>query len=234
VLLWLSLGAALFVLLLFVVVRVPVSLSSNVQAKAEPSGAWAVAVGLGLGPFAVSAIAAARVKPFLTCHVFGRQLARVPLSRWLRRRPRPVSTELESEPPAEAEKHAPLSRLERGVASLFRSLDPIDAVLTFLWEKERVFQVRSVVIEVEYSFRDVALTGRILAALYVLSALLPEQYEVRQAPRWESEDRVGFGADGRFKIWPGRLLLDVARFVLKQRSQARQSAALAKRAAQST
>jgi hypothetical protein len=234
VLLWLSLGVALFALLLLVLVRVPLSLSCNVQAKAEPSGAWAVAVGFGLGPFAVSAIAAARVKPFLTCHVFGKQLARLPLSRWARRQPRPTPSELEAEPRAEAEERAPLSRLERGLAGLFRSVDPIDAVLTFLWEKERIFQVRSLIIEVEYSFRDVALTGRILAALYVLSALLPEQYEVRQMPGWESEDRVGFGADGRFRIWPGRLLLDVARFVLKQRSQARQSAALAKRAAQST
>jgi len=234
VLLWLSLGAALVVLLLVLVVRVPLSLSSNVQAKADPSGAWAVAAGLGLGPFAMSAIAAAGVKPFLTCHVFGKQLARLPLSRWVRRQPRPMPTELESAPSAEADEHAPLSRLERGVAGLFRSLDPIDAVLTFFWEKGRIFQVRSLVIEVEYSFRDVALTGRILAALYVLSALLPEQYELRQTPSWESEDRVAFGADGRFKIWPGRLLLDVLRFVLKQRSQARQSAALAKRAAQST
>ncbi len=232
-LLWFGIGAALLALLLVAFVRVPLSLSSNVQAKADPSGAWAVACGFGLGPFALSVIAAAGVKPFLTCHVFGKQLVRLPLSRWARRRrPRAVPA-ARPELQTETEEAAPLSRFERGIAGLFRSIDPFEALLS-LWQKERIFQVRSLIIDVEYSFRDVALTGRILAALYMLSGVLPEQCEIHQRPGWESEDRVALGADGRFKIWPGRLLLDVARFVLKQRSQARRNAALAKRAAQST
>ena len=232
--LWLGLGAALVVLLAVLVVRMPVSLSTSLQGNADPSGAWAVACGLGLGPFAVSAIAARGVVPFLTCHVFGKQLARLPLSRWARRRKRAPSShpEPEAEPEVEPER-APLSRFERGMAGLFRSLDPVETVLS-LWEKERTFQVRALVIEVDYSFRDVALTGRILAALYVLSGVLPEQCEIHQTPGWESEDRVALTADGKFRIWPGRLLYDLAQIVLKQRSQARQNAALAKRATHST
>jgi len=229
-LLWLGFGVALLALLLVLAARAPLTLTSNVQAKAEPSGAWAVACGLGLGPLALSAIAAAGVKPFLTVHVFGRQLARLPLSRWVRRhRPRAATGPPEPESDGEPEMEAPLTRFERGVAGLFRSLDPLETVLSW-WHNDRIFQVRSLIIEVDYSFRDVALTGRILAALYVLSAVLPEVCEIHQTPSWESEDRVSLGVDAQFKIWPGRLLLSVARFVLKQRSEARRSARLSKQA----
>lgn len=230
--LYLAILTAAFVLLLLLLARLPVTLSSNLQAKAEPSGAWAVACGLGLGPFALSAIFASGVKPFLTCHVFGRKLARVPLARWARRRPekREVTTEPAA---AETEPDMPLSRFERGASEFFRTLDPVDALLSW-WEKKRMFQIRSLIVEVDYSFRDVALTGRILAALYVLSAVLPEACEIHQTPSWESEDRVGLGVDGAFKIWPGRLLLAIAQFVLKQRSRARASARLSKQATHST
>jgi hypothetical protein len=227
-------------LLLVLAARGSVTLSCNVQGKADPSGAWAVACGLGCGPLALSAIAARGVKPFLTCHVFGKQLARLPLSRWVRpRRKRAKSAESaesaepEATPDAESEPEPKLSGFERGVAGLFRALDPVDTVIAWL-EKERVFQLRALIIEVDYSFRDVALTGRILAGLYMLSAVLPDVCELHQTPGWESEDRVALGLDGTFTLWPGRLVLDIARFVLKQRSKARRSAALAKQAAESS
>jgi hypothetical protein len=215
---WLVASVALLLLLILLAFVVPLSLSSSLQGRAEPSGSWAVALGLELGPIALSAIAAAGVAPFMTCHVFGRQLLRLPLSRW-RRRAQQVD-------PGEATQATPpvrLSRLEHSVARFFRSLDPLETVLSW-WEKERVFQVRSLVVELEYSFRDVALTGRILAGLYVLSAVLPEHWQINQTPSWESEDRLSLAADGRFRIWPGRLLIDLVGFVLKQRSRARQSA----------
>jgi hypothetical protein len=215
---WLVASVALLALLMLLALVVPLSLSSSLQGRAEPSGSWALAFGLGMGPIALSAIAAAGVAPFVTCHVFGRQLMRLPLSRW-RGRAHKVD-------PAAADPATPpvrLSRLEHSVARFFRSLDPLEIVLSW-WEKERVFQVQSLVVELEYSFRDVALTGRILAGLYVLSAVLPEHWEINQTPSWESEDRLSLAVDGRFRIWPGRLLIDLAGFVLKQRSRARQSA----------
>jgi len=197
---------------------VPLLLSSSLQGRADPAGSWAVALGLGLGPIAFSAIAAAGVAPFMTCHVFGRQLMRLPLSRWRRR-----AHEVEHGDATRVTPPARLSRLERSVARFLGSLDPLETVLSW-WEKERVFQVRSLVVDLEYSFRDVALTGRILAGLYVLSAVLPEHWQINQTPSWESEDRLSLAADGRFRIWPGRLLIDLVGFVLKQRSRARQSA----------
>jgi hypothetical protein len=197
-----------------------------VQGNAEPSGAWAIACGVGVGPLAFGAIAAHGVAPFVTCHVFGKQLARVPLSRWQRRK-KPRVDAPPTEP--EAETHAPLTRIERALSGLFRSLDPFEALLSW-WQAERIFQIESLIVEVGYSFRDVALTGRILAALYLLSGVLPASCEIRQTPGWESEDRVALAADGTFKLWPGRLLLWFVRFVLKERSEARRSARLAKRA----
>jgi hypothetical protein len=215
---WLVASVALLALLILLALLLPLSLSSSLQGRAEPSGSWAVALGLGLGPIALSAIAAAGVAPFMTCHVFGRQFMRVPLSRWLRRAHEVDHTEQErATPPAK------LSRLEHSVARFIRSLDPLETVLSW-WEKERVFQVRSLVVDFEYSFRDVALTGRILAGLYVLSAVLPEHWQINQTPSWESEDRLSLAADSRFRIWPGRLLIDLAGFVLKQRKRMRQSA----------
>ena len=230
--LYLAIFTAAFGLLLVLLARLPVTLRGNLQAKAEPSGAWAVACGLGLGPLALSAIFASGVKPFLTCHVFGRQVGRVPLTRWTRRRPKKSEAPTDPATP-ETEPGTPLSRFERRASELFRTLDPVDALWSW-WEKKRMFQVRSLIVEVDYSFRDVALTGRILAALYVLSAVLPEACEIHQTPSWESEDRVGLGVDGAFKIWPGRLLLSIAQFVLKQRSRARDSARLSKQATHST
>src|SRR6185369_791524 len=217
--LWLGLGACALTLFGLLAYWSPVSLSGNLQGRAEPSGAWVLAMGIGLGPIAFSVIAAQGVKPFLTCHLFGRQIVRLPLSRWLRaaaRKPRPESTEPREKPLA-------LTRAERAIGRFFSNLDPLEA-LSAWWEKERVFEVRSLELDLEYSFRDVALTGQILAGLCVLSGVLPERYVINHTPGWESEDRLAIAADGRFRIWPVRLVVNVLGFMLKQRSAARRSA----------
>lgn len=222
--LWLALCALSLGLLALLAYRSPISLSSSLQARAEPSGSWAVALGFGIGPLAFSVIAAQAVKPFLTCHLFGKQLLRLPLSRWLGRSVKKPAAE-EHEQPVKA---ASLSRAERATARFFRNLDPLETLVSW-WEKERIFEVRSLELDVEYSFCDVALTGQILAGLYMLSGVLPERYVINQVPGWASEDRLALTADGRFRIWPVRLLVDVLGFVLKQMSAARRSAAPVKR-----
>ncbi len=213
-----ALALAVVGLLGLVAFWVPMSFSSNLQGKAEPSGSWALALGLGFGPLALTAIAASHVTPFVTCHLFGKQLLRVPLSRWLRAAKQPKQSE-----PTAPSSPVKLSRAERSVVSFFRGLDPVDTLLTW-WEKERVFEVRSLVLDAQYSFRDVALTGQILAGMYMLSGVLPDRYVIEQTPIWETEDRVSISADGRFRIWPGRLLVDLLQFVLKQRRRVRREA----------
>jgi hypothetical protein len=133
VFLYLAISAAAFVLLLLLLARLPVTLSSNLQAKAEPSGAWAVACGLGLGPLALSAIFASGVKPFLTCHLFGRQVVRVPLARWARRRPKKIAPPTEAAAP-ETESVTPLSRVGRGIADFFGKLETVEALRSW-WDK---------------------------------------------------------------------------------------------------
>ena len=218
--LWLALCALSSLgLLALLAYYLPVSLTSNLQARAEPSGSWVFALGVGLGPFAFSALAAHGVEPFLTCHLFGKQLVRLPLSRWLARRAKQPEPERRT-------KALDLSRIERAIARFFQSLDPLEALLSLLssWEGKRIFRVQALELDVEYSFRDVALTGQILAGLCMLSGVLPERYVINQTPLWACEDRLSLVADGRFRIWPVRLAVDVLRFVLKQRSVARRSA----------
>jgi hypothetical protein len=216
--LWLGLCALALTSFGLLAYWLPVSLSSSLQGRAEPSGTWVLATGIGIGPIAFSVIAAHGVKPFLTCHLFGKQVVRLPLSRWLRppvRKPRPESSEPRERPLV-------LTRAERAIGRFFANLDPLEA-LSAWWEKERVFEVRSLELDLEYSFRDVALTGQILAGLCVLSGVLPERYVINQTPGWDSEDRLAITADGRFRIWPVRLVVNVLGFVLKQRSAARRS-----------
>jgi hypothetical protein len=216
--LWLALCALSLGALGVLMYWLPVPLSSNLQARAEPSGSWVLALGIGIGPIAFSAIAAQGVKPFLTCHLFGKQLARVPLARWLER-PRPKPKRELDRPGSSGTS----SRIERAISGFLRKLDPLEALRTW-WEKERVFEVRSLELDLEYSFRDVALTGQILAGLCVLSGVLPDRYVINQTPRWTFEDRLALAVDGRFRIWPVRLLVNVLGFVLKQSSVARRTA----------
>jgi len=225
--LWLAVCALALALLGLLAYRLPLSLSSSLQARAEPSGSWAVALGLGLGPIAFTAIAAHGVEPFLTCHLFGKQLARLPLSRWLRR----SAQKPDPREPGAPTKKVDLSRLERAIARFFQHLDPLETLWAW-WEKERIFEVRSLELDVEYSFRDVALTGQILAGLCMLSGVLPDRYVINQTPGWASEDRLALTADGRFRIWPVRLVVDVLGFVLKQTAVARRSAVPVKRMTQ--
>jgi hypothetical protein len=217
--LWLALGAVLLGLFGLLAYWLPVSLSTNLQARAEPSGSWVLALGIGAGPLAFSAIAAHGVKPFLTCHLFGKQLVRLPLSRWLSRSAKKPG----SPAPEPRVKGAHLTRMERALGRFFQNLDPLETLWSW-WEKERVFEVRSCELDLQYSFRDVALTGQILAGLYMLSGVLPERYVINQTPSWNSEDRLALVADGQFRIWPVRLVLDVLGFVLKQMSATRRSA----------
>lgn len=186
----------------------PVSLSSHLQGRAEPNGTWALALGLGKGPLALSAVAVSGVAPFIACHLFGKQILRLPLLRGADdpRKPAPES--------ASSSEGRTISRIGRRLRRGFRRVDPVDAWLTW-WDKTRVFEVSALELELEYSFRDVALTGQILAGLCVLSGVLPERYVIHHSPVWECEDRCAVVADLRFRIWPGRLLVHLLVFVLK-------------------
>ena len=203
--LWWLLALLLILGLLGTAFFLPVSFNSHAQGRLEPSGTWALALGLGKGPLAMSAVAASGVTPFFTCHLFGRQLLRVPLDRVLSGRAS------ERVPKVARGDSRILRRFRRGL----RRLDPVDVWLGW-WDKERVFEVSALELDLEYSFRDVALTGQLLAGLCTLSGVLPDRYVIHHTPVWECEDRGQLVADLKFRIWPGRLFVDVLEFVLNQ------------------
>jgi hypothetical protein len=209
VILWLVASLSFLSLLALLAWFVPTTLSSSLQIKAEPSGSWGIALGVALGPVSLSALAAAGTRPFVACHLFGRQLGRLPLARWLW----PKTSKGPAVEAVTAPGRSRASGRERFAAQLFRAVDPLETLLTW-WDKDRV-HLRSAVLDVEYSFRDVALTGKILAALYMLSGVLPERYVIHQTPAWDSEDRLALAMDGTFRIWLGRLFVDLLAFVLK-------------------
>jgi hypothetical protein len=192
----------------------PFSFSADLQTRGSPNGQWVVGAGVGFGPVALSMVAADAVAPFMALHVFGRKLLQIPLQRWV------------SQGRAGAFGKASRVRLtgfERGVGRYAKALDPVEVVIA-LWKSRGCFGVRSLLVDLEYSFRDVALTGRLLGAIYMLAGLLPQQVRVTQSPHWDAQDRWGLVADGQFRLWPGRLLLSGLEFMLKQRSAAKRLA----------
>ena len=71
------------------------------------------------------------------------------------------------------------------------------------------------VIDLDYDFADIALTGKLLGAIYAFSPLLPQNVVIRQHPGWEFKDRASVAGWGSIRIWPGLLVVDAAWFVIR-------------------
>jgi hypothetical protein len=182
----------------------PITLTGHSQARGEPNGDWAVAGGLAFGPLAASFVAAPDLAPLAVFHVFGRKLMVLPLRSPLGR------------VQVFSKRGSQESSVEHIVRDLARASEGLERVLQILRDDHR-FRVESLRLGLDYSFRDVALTGRLLGALYAVSAVLPERVTIEQTPRWDAQDRFTIEADLRLKVWPGRLAFELARFVLKRR-----------------
>jgi len=197
--------AAVVLGLLVVLVLLPVRVRLNLQGKGDPSGAWVLAGGTQIGPAALSGVAARGIEPRFQLHVFKRKLWERTLSELLERE----AEEEEREPAKEA-----LEKVTRRYRALERRLDPVE-LLYFVGRERRRIRIERLEIDLEYSFVDIALTGKILAAIYALSPLLPPPIVVRQTPAWEFVDRVRFSAAGSVKVWPGLLVVDAAWFLIR-------------------
>ncbi|MBI3202201.1 MAG: hypothetical protein HYZ29_11705 [Myxococcales bacterium] len=204
-----TLAIALLVaaLIALALVFVPVRLRFTLQARGEPSGFWALAGGAQIGPMAASGVAAKGVPAHLNLHVFGRRL-------WQKRLAELAEPKPEAEDDAEALKDSALSRAEAGYHRLERWFDPTDLFLFLVGERRRIV-IEPTLIELEYGFRDIALTGKTLGAIYALSPLLPAPVVVRQIPHWESTDRAGLAASGAIRVWPGLLVVDAAWYLIR-------------------
>lgn len=206
-----TLGIALLVAALIALglVFVPVRLRFTLQARGEPSGFWALAGGLQLGPIAASGVAAKGVPAHLNVHVFGKRLWQKRLAELAEPKP-----EAEPEEEADAPKQPALARAEAAFRRLERWFEPTDLFFFLVRERRRVV-LDPTLIELEYGFRDIALTGKTLGAIYALSPLLPAPVVVRQIPHWESTDRAALAASGAIRVWPGLLVVDAAWYLIR-------------------
>ncbi len=185
------------VLLLSVVVCYwPIRIELNGRARGEGDGGWAVAGGLSVAAVSLAFVWARGVKPRLTVALFGRKLALKPDFR--RKLSRPVP-----------------KRIKAASRRAWRNIDPLDLGLKLLEERRHV-RLRHLVIDAAYGFRDPLLTGRLVGALAMLSAVLPPPIQIRQAPRWDFEEGWEISVDGRVWFRPWLMLLDVAIYVVRQ------------------
>jgi hypothetical protein len=188
---WVWVAAALAVLALAGWVW-PVSIDLSARAQGEPDGSWAAAFGLAVGPLGITGVMARGVPLTVALHLFGKQV--------VHRRPR-KPTAVSSDVSAARGLRVLSGRLER-------ALDPAGAFYSAL-RSPRGLRVRFVTVDLAYSFRDAALTGRLLGSIYALSALLPAKVEVRQNARWEFDDRWSADAESRLVTRPVAFVVHV-------------------------
>ena len=182
---------------------VPVRLNLSAQARGDPSGAWALAGAGKLGPLVTSAVAAHGVPGRVELSLLGRAIWRFPRAA---RRDEPRSLRERTEKAAQ--------RAERRYRRLERFFDPLELFLFVLRERRRL-RVERCELEADYSFADVATTGKLMAALYALDGMLPPPFVLRQRVSWESVDRAKLAFSGRIKLWPGLLLVESGLFVIR-------------------
>jgi hypothetical protein len=183
------------VLLLVAVVYWPLRLDVSGRARGEADGRFAVAGGASLAFVSMTFVWASGVRPDVSLLLFGQKL---------RFRPRP------SRPSQPAPQRArPRSR------DGWRRLDPLDLLVKLLSER-RHLRLRYLVLDLTYGFRDPLLTGRLLGAIYALSAVLPRPIEIRQQARWDFEDGWEVALDGRAFVKPWLVLLEVGAYVVRR------------------
>lgn len=192
--------AALCVVLLLVPVRLHLSL----RGRGDPSGAWAIAGGAQVGPLALSSVAARGVTPTVGAHLLGKRL-------WQR--------ELapgEAEEGGEVERARRLARQQKErYQKLERWFDPLDLAFFLVSERRRI-RVEQFDLDVDYSFEDIALTGKTLAALYLLGGALPPPFVIRPRPSWDTVDRADLAVTVKIRLRPGLVLVDTAWFVVRR------------------
>ncbi|RYZ06663.1 MAG: hypothetical protein EOO73_15305 [Myxococcales bacterium] len=201
-----AVGACSFALLLLVVVALwPLRLDVSGKARGNPDGSWVVAGGVTLGVVGAAFVWARGLSPHVSVLVFGQKLLWKPqwTGNWKTRATRPIP-----------------ARVKAASARLWSRMDPLALGLKLLDERRHV-RLRYLVVDLAYGFRDPLLTGRLVGALSVLSAVLPPPVEIRQAPRWDFEDGWDVGVDARAVLRPWLVALDILIYVVRQLSHER-------------
>jgi hypothetical protein len=174
----------------------PLRLDVSGRARGEANGNWVVVGGISLAAVSLALVWGRGVSPRLTFLLWGRKVSWKP--DWSRKLGRPVP-----------------KRVKAASRRAWGRIKPLDLALKIL-EERRHLRLRYLVFELAYGFRDPLLTGRLVGALSMLSAVLPAAVELRQAPRWDFEDGWDISVDGRAIVKPWLMLLDVAAYVVRQ------------------
>lgn len=185
----------------------PFRLTMSLQARGAEDGHFAAAGGARLGPLTATVVVARGVPLTVALAVFGRQFTRAP-------------DRSKGEPEPATPRATPYWGRQ------FTSKVELSAVLDYLLSKRRWIGLEGLELGVEYSSKNVALTGQILAVLCAVSALLPPKVTLQHQPSWELVDRANLSVDGRFRLRPGLFICDtlwflVRTFMLPKRSAAR-------------
>jgi hypothetical protein len=192
---WLGVLLAL-ALLVVLICYWPVRLEVSGRARGEADGSWVIAGGVSLAAMSVALVWGRGVGPRLTFLLFGRKLSWRP--QWSQQLAGPVP-----------------KRVKAASQRLWSRVDPVHLGLKIL-EERRHLRLRYLVVDLAYGFKDPLLTGRLVGALAMLSAVLPATVELRQAPRWDFEDGWEVKLDSRAIVKPWLVLLDVAAYVVRQ------------------
>ncbi|MBX3181748.1 MAG: hypothetical protein KIT72_12210 [Polyangiaceae bacterium] len=176
----------------------------NLTGRGEPSGAWVLGGGARVGVVTLSAAMARGVPLMIHVHLFGKRVWR-----W-----RASEHAAEAPEPAEEPREKQRSKSKDRLLKVARELEP-EAVLSFLFEQRERVRVDVLDITLDYSFEDVLLTGRLMAAVYALAWMLPTPVRIRQTVRWELVDRGAATLDLKSRVWPGKIALATLWFSIR-------------------
>jgi hypothetical protein len=191
---------ALGAILLFGALRVEI----DARGFGEPDGAWALAFGVDAGAFALAGVLGSATPPRIELLTLGRRF-RLPSSK-REKKPRP------------RRKSAPGNRVQRQSNRIWRSISASDLIELVFADRRRL-SVEVLDVDVAYGFKDIVLTGKLTGALYALAGALSGRVRVTQRPRWDGAERFELSLHGTLSIWVGRVLAELAWFMLRARSR---------------
>ena len=170
--LWLAALVSVLALAVTLAIVWPVRVQASIEGRADPTGFYALASGVSIGPFAVAAVVARGVPGRVQVHILSRLVGTwtfaelwsrgTRLSKRLRKPPKKKG------PPVPVAER--VAQVERGWARINRFLDPI-AFARFVFAERKRFALDYLDVALRFGGDDVALTGRIVAAIMVLDGM---------------------------------------------------------------
>lgn len=214
--LWLAALVSVLALAVTLAIVWPVRVQASIEGRADPTGFYALASGVSIGPFAVAAVIARGVPGRVQVHILSRLVgtwtfaelwaAGTRLSKRLRK---PAKKKSPPVPIAER-----VAQVERGWARIQRFLDPI-AFARFVFAERKRIALDYLDVALRFGGDDVALTGRIVAAIMVLDGMFGARVSLRPEPIWIGDMALGVAARGRVRLYPGRFVFATLLYLVK-------------------